>query len=83
MAAKEKKPRRQEIAAATLKALPKAVRDQVEVVERGSRTNLVLGDQVVASVRSNGVRVYFPVDGSEDQVKAALTHVVKLRAAQD
>jgi hypothetical protein len=69
------------IAADVVKALPKAQRDRIEVSSKAGMTNLKADGQIVAAVRTSGIRVFFPAAGSEDQVKAALAHVVKERAS--
>lgn len=82
-AAKKEKVVHEELAANVVASLPKAARDRVEVAAKAGMTNLKVEGQIVAAVRSSGVRVFFRAAGSEAEVKAALAHAVGAHLTPD
>ena len=81
MAAKNKG--HEELAASVVDSLPKAVKDRVEVAAKAGMTNLKVEGKIVAAVRPNGIRVFFPAAGSETEVKTALAHIVDAHLTPD
>ncbi len=82
-AAKKERVGHEELAAKVVASLPKAAKDRVEVAAKAGMTNLKVEGQIVAAVRSSGVRVFFPAAGSEAEVRDALAHAVDAHLTPD
>lgn len=78
MPAKEKDTGHEAVAAAVVKALPKAARDRVEVTSKSGMTNLRVGGKIVAAVRNRGaVRVFMTHPEHKATITEALTAAVE------